>query len=321
MTLEMRHIRMLLALAEELSFTRAAARLGLPTSALSTQLARIEGWLQTRIFERSTRQVTLSVAGERLLPYLRAAESAVSHIEAMSQESSHAPATSLRIATEQLWAGYTISSANGVAQAFTHVDTDRAYSGFNDGDFEVIQTSEELAYPLHFPRDTRIATVVHEPLWLMLPDHHQAGRLDQVSLKSLVADLWVAHPPDTSQGTQLRQACEDVGFTPEVRYHVTSDAALLDVLRHDNCICLVSPAQSPPHGYVLRRLDVDLSRRILLAWRPRSCPTVLAREFLAVLRAAYARRAQANVDYWSYILGNRRRFDTILSHAPSQAGN
>jgi DNA-binding transcriptional LysR family regulator len=55
------------AVAEERSFTRAAARLGTSQSALSHTIRRLEGRLGVRLLTRSTRSVAPTEAGERLL--------------------------------------------------------------------------------------------------------------------------------------------------------------------------------------------------------------------------------------------------------------
>jgi len=62
-----------LAVAEERSFTRAAARLGTSQSALSHTVRRLEARLGLRLLTRTTRSVAPTEAGERLLETLRPA--------------------------------------------------------------------------------------------------------------------------------------------------------------------------------------------------------------------------------------------------------
>uniref|UniRef100_UPI000A3B5199 LysR family transcriptional regulator n=1 Tax=Streptomyces africanus TaxID=231024 RepID=UPI000A3B5199 len=57
--------------AEELHFTRAAVRLHTAQQALSRDVRRLERELGAELFVRTTRQVTLTPDGERLLPYAR----------------------------------------------------------------------------------------------------------------------------------------------------------------------------------------------------------------------------------------------------------
>ncbi|MFI1353435.1 LysR family transcriptional regulator [Streptomyces sp. NPDC020898] len=69
--LDPRLLRAFVAVAEELHFTRAAARLYVAQQALSRDIRRLERELGADLFVRSTRRVTLSADGERLLPYAR----------------------------------------------------------------------------------------------------------------------------------------------------------------------------------------------------------------------------------------------------------
>ncbi|MEV0124126.1 LysR family transcriptional regulator [Streptomyces sp. NPDC050703] len=66
-----RLLRAFLAVAEELHFTRAAARLYVAQQALSRDVRRLERELGAGLFSRTTRQVTLTADGERLLPHAR----------------------------------------------------------------------------------------------------------------------------------------------------------------------------------------------------------------------------------------------------------
>ncbi len=70
--MELRQLRYFVAVAEEGGFGRAAARLGVAQSAVSRQVGRLEEEWGTPLFERTTRRVRLSGAGERLLPEARA---------------------------------------------------------------------------------------------------------------------------------------------------------------------------------------------------------------------------------------------------------
>ncbi|MGC3003695.1 LysR family transcriptional regulator [Streptomyces sp. G35A] len=69
--LDPRLLRAFVTVAEELHFTRAAMRLYVAQQALSRDVRRLERELGSELFVRTTRQVTLTADGERLLPYAR----------------------------------------------------------------------------------------------------------------------------------------------------------------------------------------------------------------------------------------------------------
>ncbi|MEU0037105.1 LysR family transcriptional regulator [Streptomyces sp. NPDC006333] len=67
----MLHLRYFVAVAEELNFSAAARRLHMATSPLSQRIKDLERELDHRLFERDTHSVTLTPAGEALLPIAR----------------------------------------------------------------------------------------------------------------------------------------------------------------------------------------------------------------------------------------------------------
>src|ERR1700728_782055 len=65
--LELVHLECFVTLADELHFGRAAARLHVGTSALSKRIGELERRLGVRLFDRTSRGVRLTPAGESLL--------------------------------------------------------------------------------------------------------------------------------------------------------------------------------------------------------------------------------------------------------------
>jgi DNA-binding transcriptional LysR family regulator len=76
---ELRHLRILVAVAEERNFTRAAERLSFSQQAVSRAVAQLEDELGAALLERSTRDVALTRAGEALLAGSRPALIAIDH--------------------------------------------------------------------------------------------------------------------------------------------------------------------------------------------------------------------------------------------------
>ncbi|MEE1754832.1 LysR family transcriptional regulator [Streptomyces sp. SP18CS02] len=78
--MELRQLEYFVAVAEELGFGRAAERLHTVQASVSRQIARLERELGLRLFDRSTRHIRLTSAGERLLPEARAALAAAARV-------------------------------------------------------------------------------------------------------------------------------------------------------------------------------------------------------------------------------------------------
>ena len=88
-----------LAVAEERSFTRAAAKLGTSQSALSHTIRRLEARLGVRLLTRSTRSVAPTEAGERLFETVRPAFDEIGTQLAALSELREKPAGTIRITT------------------------------------------------------------------------------------------------------------------------------------------------------------------------------------------------------------------------------
>src|ERR1700761_1676102 len=90
-----------MAVAEEKSFTRAAAKLGTSQSALSHTVRRLETRLGVRLLTRTTRSVAPTMAGERLLATLGPALDNIGAELAALSDLRDKPAGTIRITTSE----------------------------------------------------------------------------------------------------------------------------------------------------------------------------------------------------------------------------
>jgi len=82
---ELRHLRALIAVAEELNFTRAARRLHLTQQALSGQIRQLEQRVGTRLVDRDTHRVQLTPAGTALVERCRSLLAGAEHAVAAAR--------------------------------------------------------------------------------------------------------------------------------------------------------------------------------------------------------------------------------------------
>jgi len=98
-SVELRQLVYFTAVAEELNFARAAQRLHIVQPAVSQQIRRLERDLGVQLFDRSSRQVRLTAAGERLLPEAHAVLAAAERTQQAAAEL--ASGGRLRLGTSQ----------------------------------------------------------------------------------------------------------------------------------------------------------------------------------------------------------------------------
>jgi DNA-binding transcriptional LysR family regulator len=195
--LEPRLLRRFLAVAEELHFGRAAARLFVAQQALSRDIARLERRLGFRLFDRSTRQVRLTPEGERLRPL--AARLLAVHDEVIGELRSSPRPLVVDVLHDGSTAARILAAARDQAAGQTfearfHGGFGAALSAMQAGKVDVaFGRCPEYALTLTLVR--RLVRL--EPLALMLPDDHAwASRavIPMTDLRGMTIDTSAGNP-------------------------------------------------------------------------------------------------------------------------------
>jgi DNA-binding transcriptional LysR family regulator len=209
--LDLRLLRHFVAVAEELHFTRAAARLYLAQQALSRDIARLERQLGARLFTRTTRRVALTPDGERLLG--RARELLALHDQTLQEL--HGPDGGRPLLVDLLAEGHTPTRVlHATRQHAPHAElVARFHGGFGTalqlllaGRLDVaFGRSEGLGQPFPTRQLTR-RLVRLEPIALLLPAEDPLAALDAVPLAALRGTQ-----VDSSAGNEQAPEWADLG--------------------------------------------------------------------------------------------------------------
>nr|WP_276583574.1 LysR family transcriptional regulator [Pseudomonas sp. RIT-PI-S] len=234
-SVELRHLRYFIAVAEERHITRAAARLNMQQPPLSQQIRALEQELGFELFRRHPKGVDLTAAGHRylgqvrdILARLQAAAEEGARIAAglegtlsvcfTSSAAAH-PLTSLAIrAYRKAYPGVSVRLEEGSAQAVT----ERMIEQQVDVGFLRAPVAEHPALAFHHLLD--------EPLLLVLPiDHPLLGHspVDEAGMPAIaLADLaqapfiLVRRPGAPGMYADLLDACRRAGFEAKVAFEV-----------------------------------------------------------------------------------------------------
>jgi DNA-binding transcriptional LysR family regulator len=188
--LDLRLLRHFVAVAEELHFTRAAARLYVAQQALSRDIGRLERQLGVRLFTRTTRRVALTAEGERLL--VRARELLALHDQTLQEL--HGPDEPRPLLVDLLAEGHTpLRVVQAARKRVPHLElVGRFHGGLGAalhlllaGGLDVaFGRSEGLRRP--FPSQQLCRRLVRlEPLALLLPEEHPLAAVESVPMVAL----------------------------------------------------------------------------------------------------------------------------------------
>ncbi|MGH3434844.1 MAG: LysR family transcriptional regulator [Sciscionella sp.] len=272
--LELRHLRVVCAVADAGSVSKAAARLGVSQPALSAQLTRIERVLGGLLFERGRAGITATELGEfvlhRATTLLRDMEVLVSTARERSEDGrSVLRAGSIPLLT----VGAFVDQLRGLPEL---EDVQTFIEGSAALVFELLVTGRvDVAL---FERFEALSTLRHagitvrefsvEPQFVAVAEWHPTAGNDAIDLAELARCDWVVPPPhENGQRQQLTEACEAAGFTPRVR-HFTSEASTARTLVAQGAVSLATAGSKDGGGLVVRRLTGDpIMTELLFATR------------------------------------------------------
>lgn len=290
MQLDIRHFRYFLALVDEGSFTRAAARLGIAQSALSGQVSRIERHLGVLLVRRGGRRLELTAAGEELAERARGILAAVRSAEVSVRAQAGRTLLRLGCCRGAWWprelAGAVESRSPGARVLADTVDTVDGLRRLAEGLLDLYLAADLVTLPVTVPAGLLTRDVLREPVWAAVPAAHPLAGRPSVALADLADDDWLLQP----RGSYLRQVvehlCLEAGFAPKVA--ASGDPWELSVLMAQGAgVTLCAPLVVPVGDFVVRPLKPAHWRRIFLAWRPNGVADEVVPLVVEAFRATY----------------------------------
>ncbi|MCK7624696.1 LysR family transcriptional regulator [Streptomyces sp. RS10V-4] len=294
MDAHIRDLRYFLATAEELNFTRAAARLFISQPALSKQIRQLEEGLRVQLFRRDRRMVALTAAGDALLPRAR-------EVVALWDEAQRAVSDAAAAEAAVLTLGVSTSVGRGLLPALRarfaerrpnwrvrvrQIAWDDATAGLADG------TTDLALLWLPFPGQESFAVevVATEARWVALPAGHRLAAADGIAFADLLDEPFLALPETAGALRDHWLAVPERGGHPVRIGAVVSGAdETFEAVAEGLGVVLLSAGNAALYqrpGVVARPVGGLAPSRLALAWRADDHRTVLRDAVEAVRQAA-----------------------------------
>lgn len=289
--MDLRRLKQFVAVAEELHFGRAAAKLGLTQPPLSMAIRGLERELGVRLFERTRRSVALTPAGAVFLDEARA-------LLARAASAADLARAAHRGEVGRLVVGYLAATAytlmpvavRDFVSRFPAVRLELREHTMGT-QLEALQRGDiDVALMRPVPGQPAIAfeTVMQEPMVVALPAAHSLARLARIPPKRLAPEGWVMFPrdPGTIFHDLIMGFCRTAGFAPRISQEASQTHAVLGLVSAGLGVALVAESSKliGLKGVVLRPLQ-SLAPIVPTAVGYRlDDDSVLVREFVASVK-------------------------------------
>jgi LysR family transcriptional activator of glutamate synthase operon len=293
--MDLRQLRYLVALAEELNFTRAAANEHIAQPALSQQIRRLEDELGLALVERTTRHVSLTEAGQllvvrarRILAELDAADAElaavrgvdIGHVTIGAMHTMGPVDLSVALATfheRHPHVGLTVREAASeeMAEMLRIDEVDLAF-------LSVTERVESHGLGLH--------QLLSEELVVLLPPDHELSGREQVRMAELAEAPFISFRAGARLRELLFAAGRDAGFEPRVELESNDSQQVRRLVSRGQGVAILprSDAVGPGAEVVVATLvEPALRRDITLAWREGRRHPPAATAFLELARETF----------------------------------
>jgi DNA-binding transcriptional LysR family regulator len=225
--IELRHLRYFVAVAEELHFTRAAARLLTSQPSLSQQVRKLEHALGIELFIRNNHSVELTDAGRVFLEHARRVLDDTDHALQAAQRAGHGNLGHLAIgfsmdSTGELLPDILVSyrAQHPQVEVTLHVlRTTEQIDALLDGRIHLGLVAGNREEP-----KLNVTLLQRHRMLVAMPAGHPLANRRSLRLADLAEERWLSPGPGSSM---FFLACAEAGFEPTVARQVTSAQARL----------------------------------------------------------------------------------------------
>ncbi len=289
--MELRHFEYFVAVAEELSFTRAAARLHVVQSGVSAVIRGLETDLGTPLLERTSKRVELTDAGLAFLPRARAALDAAIAARDAVDEVRGGLRGRLRIGT---MAGVDLIDIPALLGRFH-----REYPGVTvqlvaspQGSRSLVEWvasgSLHLAFvsvPPPLPASVTLRELVSFPLRLVVPAGHRLANRPSVRLAELADEIFIDYPDGYGNRAVVDRAFNAAGLDRCVSVEVADITAGAHFVRHDLGVAILPSFVIPDHPdlRIVPIRETDLRWTMSVATSSRRAVSAATRALLKLL--------------------------------------
>ncbi|XVQ10732.1 LysR family transcriptional regulator [Spirillospora sp. CA-255316] len=292
--MEFRHLAGFVAVAEELHFGRAAARLHIAQPPLSQQIRQLEHELGVQLFERSTRSVRLTSAGQAFLEPARRVLADLDVARRAAQAGGRGEVGRVTIGFAGASSHETLPVLTKAVRArhpgIELVLRGQTYSG--EAVTKVADGDHDLGFvrlPVH-REGVVVRLIEREFLVAALPAEHPLARHHEIRLPDLAAEPFVTFPGTRGSAVRdaLVHACVAAGFQPRIVQEAPDSYTILALVGAGVGVTLT--VSSVQHIRIPGMVYRPLAGRpnvleLALAWRADN-PSAALRSVLAVAEEA-----------------------------------
>ncbi len=234
-------LEMFLAVAREKSFSRAASRIGRTQSAVSQAISRLERDLEEKLFDRSSRDGSLTDAGSLLVAYAEELLNVRQEARSALKELRTLHKGRLVIAANEFTSRYLMAVLHGFHRIYPTIRIEIKRTLAREVPSSVLNHDVEFGVLSFRPDDDQLSSLVlyRDELALIVYPGHPLSAAKKVEIKDLGAESFVAHSVLSPYRERVIQAFKKRHTTLNMNIELPTIEDIKHFVRMENGIALV----------------------------------------------------------------------------------
>ncbi|MFI6500944.1 LysR family transcriptional regulator [Nonomuraea typhae] len=308
MELEVRHLRVVCAIADTGSISKAATSLGMSQPALAAQLRRIERQFGGPLFERGREGTTPTPLGRWLLLRSRSVLPAFDDLARDARRHARDDRDTIRVGCAltrlAIFAAKALRRLLPEAEISLRTEeTTEVLPGLLESErIELATLDDYPGHELQPPPGAIYAEIAVEPVFVGLTASHPLAAHDEINLADLAKEQWAQHALlETGPREHFWTACADHGFAPMVGFKVDLSVAL-DLIAEGRCVGLFQATSPARDGIVIRPIaGSPLRMRHLIGWTEHGPLAPHSKDLVQAVTKTYWSEAMRNPTYNAWL--------------------
>ena len=266
-------IHYFLAVAQEMSFSKAAETLFVSQPAVSRQVLLLEQEIGVPLFDRTNQGITITDAGREFEQFFRDSERQYQALLEQARNGSESIRGTVNIGCAEAWdlSEFYPALASFIAEKYPNLtlnlsglNHDRIFPALHHGEVDVVITMESL---LRDHKDISSTLLTQRSGLLLFSAHHFLAHKAGLALADFKDEpFYVTAPPSMKEASiDILSLCADADFIPTIEYVPTLSAAYMK-LQSGRGVLFSNDWIMAKNNPIFTFLPLNLKRSVSLAW-------------------------------------------------------
>jgi DNA-binding transcriptional LysR family regulator len=245
-----------LSVIETKSFTKAGEKLGLTQSGVSHTISTIESELDITLLNRNRNGVSLTDAGQRILPHIR---DIVHSVELLEQEA--ALVKELVIGKVKIGSFPSVSAKilpniiKNFQYEYPGIDIELHEGGYDDITHWITSGVVDIGFVTLPVREFETIYLTRDHLYVLLPENHPLGTKKAISVKEIENEAFIM--PKSGCDTLVRELFKKNKVNPKIKLEIGDNNTIISMVQENLGITILPELTIPKYNINIRQVPLD----------------------------------------------------------------